>query len=81
MAKSIGKIAKFDPENEKISEYLKHLHLYFEANDIANAKNVSVLLTVIGSKTYSLLRGQLAPTLPKDKPLRDLEKLIKDNWA
>ena len=41
MAKStFGKIAEFDPENEKISEYLKHLHLYFEANDIANAKKV-----------------------------------------
>ena len=80
MAKSIGKIAEFDPENEKISEYLERIHLYFEANDIANAKKVSVLLTVIGSKTYSLLRGQLAPTLPKDKPLKDLEKLLKDHF-
>ena len=39
-----------------------------------------MLLTVIGSKTYSLLRGQLAPTLPKNKSLKDLEKLLKDHF-
>ena len=35
---------------------------------------------MIGSKTYSLLRGQLAPILPKDKSLKDLEKLLKDHF-
>ena len=75
-----GKIDEFNPENERISEYLERLQLYFDANDIANAKKVSVLLTLIGSKTYSLLRGQLAPTLPKDKSLKDLEKLLKDHF-
>ena len=75
-----GKISEFDPEQERISEYLERLHLFFEANDIANAKKVSVLLTVIGSKTYSLLRGQLTPTLSKDKALNDLEKLLKEHF-
>ena len=75
-----GKISEFDPEQERISEYFEHLHLYFEANNIANAKKVSMLLTVIGSKTYSLLRGQLVPTLPKDKALKDLEKLLKEHF-
>ena len=81
MAKSAAKISEFDPENEKISEHLEHLHLYFKASDIANTKKVSVLLTVSESKTYSLLRGHwLAPTLPKDKPFKNLEKLLKDHF-
>ena len=65
-----GKFAEFNPENERISEYLKRLHLHFDANNVTNAKKVSVLLTVIVSKTYPLLRGQLGPTSPKDKLLK-----------
>ena len=71
---------KYTISTGSITIVLERLHLYFDANDVANAKKVSVLLTVIGSKTYSLLRGQLAPTLPKDKSLKDLEKLLKDHF-
>ena len=71
-----GTIKEFDPTAETISAYLERLQLYFEAN----AKKVSVLLMVIGPKVYTLLRGLLAPTLPKEKGYKELEKVLKEHY-
>ena len=75
-----GTMREYDPDTESISAYLERLQLYFESNDIANAKKVSVLLTVIGPKVYGLLRGLMAPALPKEKSLKDLEKALKEHY-
>ena len=39
------------------------------------------LLSVVGSKTYSLLRSLVAPTLPQDKPLDDLVAILKMHFG
>ena len=62
-----GTISEFDPSVETITAYLEQLQLYFAANHVADVRKVPVLLTVIGPKVYTLLRGLLAPTLPKEK--------------
>ena len=62
-----GTTKEFNPDTEMISAYLERLQLYFEANEVANAKKLSVLLTVIGPKVYTLLRGLLAPYLAERK--------------
>ena len=47
---------------------------------ITNAK-FSVLPTVIGHKVYiTLLRGLLAPTLPKEKSYKELKKVLKEHY-
>lgn len=75
-----GTIKEFDPESETISAYLECLQLYFEANEVTNAKKVSVLLMVIGPNIYALLRGLLAPALPKEKSFKYLKKVIKEHY-
>ena len=50
-----GTMREYDPDTKSIFAYLERLQLYFESNDIANAKKVSVLLTVIGPKVYSMV--------------------------
>ena len=57
-----GKIEEFQPENESISAYLERIELYFSANAVEEGKQVAVFLSVIGAKTYTLLRNLLAPT-------------------
>ena len=49
-------------------------------NEVAEERKVPVLLTVIGPKVYTLLRGLLAPTLPKEKSYADLEKALTDHY-
>ena len=54
--------------------------MFFEANDIAAEKKVSVLLTVIGRQNFSLLRNLVAPEMPKDKSFDDLTTLLKTHF-
>jgi hypothetical protein len=42
------------------------LEQYFEVNDIAEDKKVPALLTLLGGKTYTLLRNLTAPNKPKE---------------
>ena len=61
---TIGQIGEFKPEKECIAAYLERLQLFFIANSIAEGKQVATLLSVVGTKTYALLRDLLAPTKP-----------------
>mgnify|MGYP003431079376 CR=1 FL=1 len=42
-----GKIMDFEPDKESISAYLERVHLFFDANDVADDKKVAVLLSVL----------------------------------
>ena len=71
-----GKIEEFQPENESISAYL----LYFSANAVEEGKQVAVFLSVIGAKTYTLLRNLLAPTKLKEASLASLTDAPKNHF-
>ena len=75
-----GTIKEFEAENEKISSYLERVELYFAANEIANEKKVAILLSVIGAKTYGLIRDLLAPTNPKEKSFDQLAEVLKKHF-
>ena len=63
---SFGNMDSFNPDNEAISVYLERFDLFIQANGIADEKKVPVFLSVLGGKTYSLLRNLLSLALPKD---------------
>ena len=77
---AFGELKQFEPEFEKISSYLEHLKLYFTANDIAEGRRVAVFLSVIGAKTYSLLRDLVSPTSPKDMSLEHLAEVLEKHF-
>lgn len=81
MAGYIGKIEPFDEGIEKWSSYQERLEEYFAVNDIANDKKVSALLTLLGGKTYSLLRNLTAPDKPSTKNYEDLTALLKNHLS
>ena len=64
---SFGRIDEFRPENESIEAYLERIELYFNANELEDDKKVPIFLSVIGGKTYSVLRDLLAPVKPREK--------------
>ena len=72
-----GRLNEFDVENETVTAYLERVELYFDANDVANDKQVPVLLSNIGAKTYGLLRSLAAP---KEKTLDEITKLLKSHF-
>ena len=64
--------------------YQERIGFYFEANDIAcdsltkTTKRRAILLSVIGSDTYTLLRCLAAPKYPSDLSYVELCKLLAD---
>ena len=76
----IGHIQEFQPENELLSSYLERVQLFFIANDVVEEKKVAVFLSVIGSKTYSLLRNLLAPNLQQNQAYAALMETLKKHF-
>ena len=80
MAFPIGRIQEFDAETESITAYLERMQLFLTANAVDDDKKVAVLLSVIGSKTYSLLRNLLEPEKPSSKTYNELVGILKRHY-
>ena len=75
---TMGRLDTFQQDCERISAYLERVQLYFQANEVADEKQVPVLLSAIGGKTYALLSDLLAPEKPATKTFAQLkDALIK----
>ena len=77
---TIGSVGEFVPENETITAYLERVQLFMDANALEKGKEVPVLLSVIGGKTYGLLRNHVAPDQPKSKKLDELMSVLKTHF-
>lgn len=57
------------------------LHHFFEAIEIDDAGRwKAILLSSVGSQTYSLMRNLVSPAKPGDKSFEELVKLLKDHF-
>ena len=57
MSGFIGHLYEFDSNAELWTSYQEHFDQYFLVNEIDDAKKVPALLTLLGEKTYGLLRN------------------------
>ena len=78
MAAYIGKIEAFDETIEPWSSYVERLGQYFKANKVDDSLKVASVLSLIGGKTYNLLRTLTSPTKPADKSYQEIIKLLGD---
>ena len=77
---TIGKIASSDETQEKWETYVEHVEQFF---NIDGDHQVPTLLSLIGGKTYALLRDLLTPKKPAAKSFQEivgLEFPIKGNF-
>ena len=80
MAQMIGSMSEFNPDTERITPYLERLTLYLKVNKITGDSVVPAILSIIGGKTYSLLRDLLAPTLPVSCSKKKLFDTLKQHY-
>ena len=91
-----GFIEKFSGKGEEFDTYLERLDFYFIANDLGEIvptennedavaarleKRKSILLSVIGPDTYSLLRTLCAPTRPAEKTFKEITDILKEHFS
>ena len=78
MGSQVGQIEPF--ERERGDDWTACVERYFVANGITQPeKKVAVLLTVIGPKTYGLLRSFLAPNKPAEQSYARLVEGMKNH--
>ena len=73
----LGFMDAYNPDTDDWSAYIERLDLFFLANEIKDDKKVAVLLTVLGTKAYSLLRTIIAPSKPAEKTYKQLVDTMK----
>ena len=77
-----GKIEEFTETSiESWTQYKERLDQYFIANDIDDDKRRAVLLSICGSKTYSLVRSLVSPTKPCDKSYAELCETLEKHFC
>ena len=84
MAGYIGKIEAFDETQETWESYTERLEQYFKVNKVEDnfkVAAVAALLSLIGGKTYTLLRNLTTPAKPAEKSYEDIVKLLKDHLS
>ena len=75
-----GHVEEYRQEDELFSAYIERVKPFFTANGVENDKKVAVFLTIVGSKTYSLLRNLRSPTLPQDNTFDELEDALQKHF-
>ena len=90
----LGAIGEFEPSTETFTVYSERLDQFFIANNIgsypssaseaviaaAEKKKVAVMISVIGKKTYSVLRDLCSPVNPKEKTFEQLCELLQQHF-
>lgn len=78
----LGRLDEFDPEVESWECYMERCDQFFTANDVKDdKKQVAVILTCMGGKTYSELRDAVAPVPPKGLKLSEINQALTARYC
>ena len=82
--KYVGQIGRMDPFDETMDDwesFSERLTQFFAANDINDEKKVPALLSLVGGKTYKLLKNLVAPQKPHEKTYDELIEELKKHFS
>lgn len=75
----LGTVEPYQDTDEWTS-WAERLELYFDANEIEDAKKrVEILLTNVGTKRYTLIKNLSAPAAPREKTITEIVDLVKNH--
>ena len=72
-----GRLEEFDGSSTDIDSCFERLHAFYRANNARDSAKVDVFISVVGPKTYKLLKSLTAPTLPSNKTIDELYQTLK----
>ena len=80
MSTKVGTIGEFDDVKEDFESYTERLECWMLANDVKDEKKKPIFLSLVGSKTYKLLKNLVTPDKPTAKSFDELTKALKDHY-
>ncbi|KAJ7994080.1 hypothetical protein DPEC_G00262220 [Dallia pectoralis] len=77
----VGTLTAFDSQTQTWEEYVEVLGHFFVANEIEDGeKKRAILLSSVGSRTYSLMRTLLSPDKPGERSYGELTDLLQSHF-
>ena len=77
---TIGKIDPFNDAEEDWSSYVERLEMFFMVNSVEDEKRTAALVSLIGGKTYGLLKSLTAPEAPSSFTFVQLTDLLRNHF-
>ncbi|KAL6464598.1 hypothetical protein MHYP_G00269150 [Metynnis hypsauchen] len=77
----IGHIGPFDESVEQWSSYTERFEYFVVANRIEMEKTVSTFLSLMGAKTFTLLRSLVQPAKPGEKSYTDIVNILGSHFS
>lgn len=81
MAGVIGSVGPFDENVEQWSSYTERFGYFVQANGIEDEKVVPTFLSVIGPKTFNLLRNLVQPATPGSKTFKEIVDNLTNHFS
>lgn len=81
MAVQLGQVEPFEASSGDWPSYEERIQSFLRANQVDEKLKVDVFISVIGPKTYSLLKSLTAPAAPSDKPLEELLTQLRNHLS
>nr|XP_055048287.1 uncharacterized protein K02A2.6-like [Misgurnus anguillicaudatus] len=81
MASVYGNLGPFEESSEQWCSYTERFEYFVAANAITEAKVVPTFLSVMGPKTYTLLRNLLQPEKPGEKTYDQIVSTLKAHFS
>ena len=79
---TLSKMGEYCPSSEEWPQYIEHLELFLIANEVTDdALKRATLLSVIGPRTFKLLRNLITPVKPGNKMYAELVKVLTDHFS
>ena len=80
MAAQYGQLSEYHPDTEEIASYLERVEVFIVANEVAEERQAAVFLSVVGARTFALIRDLVSPAKPSAKTFQELCDVLRAHF-
>lgn len=81
MSTSFGQVEHFDESTSDWLSYEERVLSFLRANKVPAELQVDAFVSLIGPKTYALLKSLTAPETPSSKSFEELRQLLRNHLS
>ncbi|XP_064465106.1 uncharacterized protein LOC135376521 [Ornithodoros turicata] len=77
----VGSLKSFDESTSDWTAYEERLQSYLNVNRIEDDNKVDAVVSIIGPKTYALLKSLKSPDAPSKKKFKEILQLLREHYT
>lgn len=81
MSSQLGQVEPFDESSADWTSYEERLQAFLRANKVPVEQQADTLISMVGPKTYALLKSLTSPEIPTKKSFEQLLELLRSHFV